>query len=39
VLPVAGRLFAVTDYAVYLLDPQGLKPISSAPIAPKGPAT
>jgi hypothetical protein len=38
VLPVAGRLFAVTDYAVYLLDPQGLTPINSTPIAPEGPA-
>jgi hypothetical protein len=34
VLPVAGRLFAVTDDAVYLLDPNGLTPISSAQIAP-----
>jgi hypothetical protein len=37
VLPVAGRLFAVTDSALYLLDPQGLRPMSSARIAPPAP--
>jgi hypothetical protein len=37
VLPVAGRLVAISATSVYLLDPQGLKEIGSAKIAPQQP--
>ena len=37
VLPVAGRLVAISGTSVYLLDPQGLKEIGSTRIAPEAP--